>query len=363
MIAGRALSRGQHALRRGDLERALEHFAAATSASPTWSLARLWLGTAASEAGDLERACGELERAIELTDGATVPHIWLARALIDHEEYEAALDALEPVLSAAKDNLHVTGFQTLARWGATGEVDALVECGWEVGHGGGNLWGRWLVEIETRFPGGPGVEFFGSHEPPVSPLQRLACWRSERHRARAARRIGAKDYLKALADINRADAIWVGSDEALELRLQAHRGAAVMRAEQLCEAPHDVDLRLDLAEDLMELGDVSEALCVLEPAEEHIRSIDADRLSWRATLALLRGRAHLSAGASKEAITDLVLARELWPVEIEPVYYHGVALLHANQRAAGRHALIDGCYMDGSLAQIRLDEFRAAMGE
>jgi Flp pilus assembly protein TadD len=179
---------------------------------------------------------------------------------------------------------------------------------------------------------------------------------------RASRALDRRSPVAALSYLDRAEARWPGEEPAQELRVKAHRDAAAVRREQLGSAPHDVELRLAAAEDLLEIGEAREALRVLEPAREHILSIDANRLGWRTEEALLRGRALLAANDPEPACEALELARELWPVEVEPAYYLGVASARCGRRAAARRQLVAACTMDGGLAQARLDEYRVATG-
>jgi tetratricopeptide (TPR) repeat protein len=362
-VASRALLSGQRRLGEGDVAGALERFEAAARAAPAWGVARLWLGAAAGEAGDLERARRELERAVELGAEPIVARVWLARAYFDHRAYTEALETLEAMADGGERNLHVASFRALLRWTAEGDAGALADVAWRVGLGNGELLGRWLVETEERFPGGPGTDFPAARpEPAARRGLGLGRRRALRLRARARARLAAGEPIRALADVDRADALHPGAAADDELRVAVHHAAADARRAALNDAPHDVELRLDLAESLLEVGLASEAARTLGPVEEHIDAIDAGRLTWRATAALLRGRARLGSGEVADAAADLARARELWPFEVEPIYYHGVALLRCGRRAAGRRAMVDACHMDGGLAQGRLDELRAALG-
>jgi tetratricopeptide (TPR) repeat protein len=358
--AGWALRSGQRALAAGELEQAKEQLARAAAARPRWVPARLWLASALSEAGELDAARAELDAAIERAPDSSIPRLWLGRILLDHDLAAEARDALEEASRRDLENAQIKGFLALARWVAGGEDAVLEALGWSLPNDGGELRGRWLLELERRFPGGPGADFSTPPRGPRWPTQRLARWRSRRLVERAARALERHDPLAALSLIDRAEAHWFGEDRVQELRIRAHRDAAAIRREQLAAEPHDVELRLATAEDLLAIGEPREALRALEPAAEHIRSIDPNRLSWRASEALLRGRALLATDAPDPAREALELARELWPTEVEPVYYLAIARLRGGARAAARRDFVEACTLDGGLAQARLDEYREA---
>jgi Flp pilus assembly protein TadD len=166
------------------------------------------------------------------------------------------------------------------------------------------------------------------------------------------------EHERALTMLDRADALWPGDERAQELRVEVHAGVAKARLERLGREEHDVDLRLDATEALLEIGRTREALRTIEPAAEYIRSIDPHRLSWRAGEALLRGRALLGVDEPAKAAECFSLARELWPTEAEPRYYLGVAMVRAGRSAEGRRAFIEACGIDAELARERLRELR-----
>lgn len=358
--AGWALRAGQRALAAGELDRARERLAGAAAARPRWLPARLWLASALSEAGELEAAHAELAAAIERSPDAPVPRLWLGRILLDHDLAGEARDALEEASRLQLENVQIKGYLALARWAASGDDAVLEALGWAVPSDGGELRGRWLLELERRFPGGPGADYGTPPRAPRWPTQRLARWRSRRLVERAARALERHDPIAALSLLDRAELAWPGDEWAQELRIRAHRDAAATRRERLAAAPHDVEARLDAAEDLLAIGEPREALRTLEPAAEHIRSIDPNRISWRAGEALLRGRALLAADAPEPAREALELARELWPTEVEPAYDLAVAHLRCGERAAARRGFIEACTLDGGVAQARLDEYRDA---
>lgn len=360
MVSGWWLRRGQKALAAGELEEARRVLTRVVEARPRWAEARLWLATVLSELGELENLREELARARELSGPAPVVDLFEGKLLLDHQRYGEARRALERALEGAPTNHFLPGYLALARWTETGELEPLEALGWQLPPGGSELAGRWLIELELRFPGGPGTDLFIDPGPTDSIWKRLARWRAGRYRARARRALEAGRPERALEALDRAEALAAADEAAEELRLEAHLRAIERRRDQLEHEPHDVDLRLDLVEDLLEVGLASEAAAALEPAEELITSIDPDRLAWRAGLALLRGRVLLEAGELEQALEALELAATLWTVEIEPLYFLMVVHLRLGHRQQGRLVATTLCSMDAELTQSRLEEWREA---
>lgn len=358
--AGLSLRRGQTALTSGDLERALESFKATVAARPRWDVAHLWLATILSELGDLESARAELDGPLEHRPNAAVYRLWMGRILVDHRRFSEAVELFEEAFNANPQNVQIPGYLALAKWAESGDEAILDEQAWTMPRGGVELSARWLLEIEGRFPGGPGTDFFVPPEQSRSLFKRIADWRASRLADRAASAIDQGDHIRALTLLDRMGASQHGSERAMELRVEAHCGAATRRMKQLETNVHDVDLRLDVAEDLLEIGAPGDALSVLLPASGHIESIDPHRLSWQAGEALLRGRALLATDRPDDASEALSFSCELWPTEVEPLYYLAIACLRAGQTAQGRRTLIEACSVDSDLAQLRLDEYRAA---
>jgi len=360
MIRGYELRRGQRAFFEGDLETAQGLIAAVVEASPSWVQAKLWLGMTWSELGDLSRAQELLEQALQLDDCA-VSRLWLGRVLIDHQRYREAGEHLAVVIERGEVNLLVPGYFSLARWCEGEDAAQLEALDWTVPRGAAELRGRWLLELERRFPGGPGSELNVAPAPPRTPLQRF-----QRHRslvllekARLKKRQGQLEA--ALELLERADRLWLGQEDVEELRIETLLAVIPERRERLEREPHEVDLRMEIAEALVEVGDAGAAHEVLEPAGEHIASLDSNRLSWKATLAFLLGRISLAKGEYGAAIAQLELANDLWAVEVEPLYYLAISELLTGKRSLARRHFVEVCSMDGELADIRLREYREAV--
>jgi Flp pilus assembly protein TadD len=361
--AAGAVRRAQRALAYGEAAAAVEETTRARDLRPRWLEAVLWHAVALGEAGRVEEAASAFEQARGLRPGSPVVALWHGRLLIDQERFDDARAVLEAGSGGGTANLHLPCYLALATWlsDPTGDgADALDELERLWPQGGDGLAGRFLLEIEARFPGGPGTDFPASPEPPRTLVERIERWRVRRLVGRA-RKLHATGKPERAADmLERAAMIRPPDDEAAELAVLARRDAATRRRERLEADPHDVDLRLDAAEDLLEIGLPREALEVLEPTAEAIEKLDPHRLTWRAVHAVLLGRVLLDRDAPDEAVGPLERARELWPLEVEPAYYLGVAHLRAGRRTAARRCFIATCAMDHSLLDVRVHEYRAA---
>lgn len=357
MLEGVTLRRGQKALWAGELELAREHIYDVVRAKPKWVGARLWLASALSELEVYDEALSQLDEAEKLEGGAVV-RLWRGRVLFDRRHYSEAREVLESALECGGENFHLKRYLELSRWCSEGGVEVVDEMSIPVGCP--ELQGRWMLELEERFPGGPGGEYSAPTPVARRPWERFAARRARKLLDRGRARYAEGDPEAALALIERAEELWLDED-AIELHQEALLAVVPLRLERLEEAPHDIELRLELGEALIETGDSVKALIVLDPAAEHIESVDPNRLSWRASLALIRGRAHLMRGQLAEAVEDLEVARELWSVEIEPLYYLAVARLCSGERGQGRRLLVEACSMDGGLAKMRLEEYRASV--
>jgi hypothetical protein len=302
-----------------------------------------------------------LDLARQIAPSSSVVLLWQARLLIDHEQYDAACRLFDEQPQGGQGNLYWDGYRALARWGSGATPAPEGQDQWSIPLGGPELWGRWLMLIEERFPGGPGTDWLAPAGKPATLGSRIAHWRSARWEQRAARALSRQRYEQALSHLGRADLLCPGGVEREELRLQAQWKACQEGVDRLRDAVHDVDLRLATVEGLLDVGDGGEALRLLAPVEEHITNLGSHRLSWRANAALLQGRALLASDRPEEARPLLLEAQDLWPWEIEPVYYLAIACLRSGRRHQGRRALIEACQLDAALAQLRLDEYRSAL--
>ena len=360
--AARDLRTGQHALAAGDAAHALAALESAARLRPRWASPRLWLGLALSELEQVSAALAALDEAERLSPGGAVQILFRCRVLLDAGRAREAVAAAEGSRERAPDNVHVHGYLALARWVA-GDVPsgrALPRRADEVG-GGAELWGRWLLAVEERFPGGAGIDY-PAPRAAVGLAERLASWRAARRVARARVLLASGHPTRAASVLDGAEGLWPGDEDLLALRVEVHRASAVLRAEALAEASDQVDLRLAVAEDFLEIGEPGAALGALAPVEGLVEAIDRGRLSWRATCALLEGRALLERGEVGQAAARLETAAALWPVEAEPLYYLGVARLRLGERPAARRAFIAACCLDGGLGLVRLRELSAAEG-
>jgi len=361
--ASNTLRRGQAAFLAGDATEAVRLCGLAAEGRPGLWQAHAWLGLALSEEGDLESALGALEAAAEGSGSSAVPWLFKGRVLIDHDRHEEAVEALEVAAERAPDNLHVPGYLALAKWAVdahsgSSPVEAPRS---DLAAFGAELWGRWLLLVEERFPGGPGTDYPVPHEAPRSTGERIARWRAARLLRRAEEHHAAGDADRAAALLDRAEALWPSEPETVELRVALHARCGDELLRRIEADPGDVDLRLETAEDLLEAGDPRRALSVLEPVPGLVESLDKGRLSWNAGLALVSGRAELDLGGLEEAKELLDRAVSLLPTEVEPSYFLGIALLRSGQRAAARQALVDVCRMDGEIGPMRLRELTEAI--
>ncbi len=360
--AASELRRAQRALGEGDLERAQAHAERSARLRPEWLPASLWHGLTLAERGRLDEAEAAFGDAGERHPGAAVVRLFHGRILIDHQRYDAAREVLEEGARLAPSNLHLPGYLALADWAAYRDQEALegIERLWS--QAGGELWGRWLLALEEAFPGGPGTDYPADPERPSRLTGRFVAWRARRLKRRASKLVERGRYDGAAELLNRVERLSPGGEEALELRITLHRRAAEHRQEGLEADPYDVDARLAAADDLLEIGLARQAREILEPAAEAIEKLDAHRLSWLAEQALLRGRCALELGEAPEAVDAFTTARDLWPVEVEPHYFLGVAALKAGQRRSARDAWITACELDPDLLELRLRELVAATG-
>ena len=359
--AASALRRGQRSFGAGDLAAAKRQCEAAIELAPRWVPPRLWLAQVLSELGQIDDAIATLEVARKEEPDSPMVYLWWGRALIDHQRFAEACEALESGVALGSPNLHLPVYLSLAEWAVDGGEESFKELEGLWSQAGEELGGRWLLLLEERFPGGPGTEFPDPGEPPESLKARFDQWRANRCIEKARSRHEREKHDDAVRLLERAEYLRPGAEEAHELAILVHRDAASKRREQLEKEPHDVDLRLAAADDLLEIGHPAEALSLLEPAAETIEKLDPHRLSWHAELALLSGRCLLGLESSSEAVEHLERARELWPTEVEPFYYLGVAHLRNGDRNEARTALVQACELDFKLVDLRAGEYRAAV--
>jgi len=358
--AAAALRRGQRSLSEGDLEAATAHCETAAGLDPGWLPPKLWLAQALSELGRIDEAIESLEAAKNVQPDSPMVYLWWGRALFDHQRYSEACEVLERGTSLGSNNLHLPVYLALAEWADGREEQAFDELERLWAQGDDDLAGRWLLLLEERFPGGPGNEFPDSGPPPKSIRERLDAWRAVRLVQKASRLHEEGKHETALGLLDRAEYLRPGQEKAHELGVLVHRDAAKQRREQLEADPHDVDIRLAASEDLLEIGLPDEALEMIEPAEEAIEKLDPNRLSWRAEHALIMGRVLLGIDTPEDAVEHLERGRDLWPTEVEPYYYLGVAYLRCDKRSAARAAFTKACELDYKLVELRAAEYRAA---
>lgn len=356
----RALGRAQAALDRGETSEAVRLARVAAELRPGWRQARLWLAAALSEAGDTDEALAALGEPPAGAPRAGVHKLFVGRVLLDAGRYEEAEESFSEGLRIAPDNLHLEGYKALARWALAEDDPPALADPIEAAAWGAGLWGRWLLLTEERFPGGPGTDYPPPPLQAAGPFERLARRRARRLVAAATASAGRGATERARTFLDRAEALWPLSEEAAELRVSLLAKGVDELERRLPDEGDDPDLRLALADALLETGHPAAALRVLEPVPGLVKSIDPGRLAWVAGAALLTGRARLAAGERGQALEPLELAASLLPAEVEPRYFLAVARLLAGDRRGARRAFVAACRMDGSLGRERLRELAAA---
>ena len=353
------LRRGQRALSRGEVAKAALFCARAAALRPRWHAPHLWSALARCDLDDLQGALAALDIASTLRPASAVPQLFRGRSLLDHGRFDEAVQALEAARALDPTNLHVQGHLAVATWALKGGG---LDPAWlsPAFAGGAGLWGRWVLLIEERFPGGPGTDYPAEPDEARTTFERLARWRARRACRAAARSRDAGAIRRAKAALERSVALWPADEACDELRVSVHLTSARLLGERITADPSDVDAHLEAAEDHLETGAPKDALESLCPVSNLIESIDRTRLSWHSRLAVLMARAHLAMGQPEEARPLLARARSLMPLDVEPAYYQGVALLLLGKRVSARRALVDACGLEPSLGPTRLQEFSAA---